>query len=128
MKIFNTMTRKKEELVPVHPGEVRIYSCGPTVYNYFHVGNARPFIIFDTLRRYLEYLSLIHISAYPCSAKNPALSSWSPRLDFEGSGTSTAGRLVASSSNSVLAPLRQTNRSAAAKTSGISSVRYSYAR
>ncbi len=55
MKIFNTMTRKKEELVPVHPGEVRIYSCGPTVYNYFHVGNARPFIIFDTLRRYLEY-------------------------------------------------------------------------
>ncbi len=55
MKIFNTMTRKKEELVPVHPGEVRIYSCGPTVYNFFHVGNARPFIIFDTLRRYLEY-------------------------------------------------------------------------
>ncbi|MFQ7282380.1 MAG: cysteine--tRNA ligase, partial [Christensenellales bacterium] len=55
MKLFNTMTRKKEELVPVHPGEVRIYSCGPTVYNFFHVGNARPFIIFDTLRRYLEY-------------------------------------------------------------------------
>lgn len=55
MKIFNTMTRKKEELVPVHPGEVRIYSCGPTVYNYFHIGNARPFMIFDTLRRYLEY-------------------------------------------------------------------------
>lgn len=55
MKIYNTMTRKKEELVPVHPGEVRIYSCGPTVYNYFHIGNARPFMIFDTLRRYLEY-------------------------------------------------------------------------
>ncbi len=53
MKIYNTMTRKKEELVPVHEGEVRIYACGPTVYNYFHIGNARPFIMFDTLRRYL---------------------------------------------------------------------------
>ena len=55
MRIYNTMTRKKEELVPVTPGEVRIYSCGPTVYNFFHIGNARPFIVFDTLRRYLEY-------------------------------------------------------------------------
>ena len=55
MKIFNSMTRKKEEFVPVHPGEARIYACGPTVYNYFHIGNARPFIVFDTLRRYLEY-------------------------------------------------------------------------
>lgn len=53
MKIYNTMTRQKEELVPVHEGEVRIYACGPTVYNFFHIGNARPFIIFDTLRRYL---------------------------------------------------------------------------
>ena len=49
------MTRKKEEFVPVHEGEARIYACGPTVYNYFHIGNARPFIIFDTLRRYMEY-------------------------------------------------------------------------
>ena len=55
MKVFNSMTRKKEELVPVHEGEIRMYACGPTVYNYFHIGNARPFIIFDTLRRYLEY-------------------------------------------------------------------------
>ena len=55
LKIFNSMTRKKEEFVPVHPGEARIYACGPTVYNYFHIGNARPFIVFDTLRRYLEY-------------------------------------------------------------------------
>ncbi|MBS5644333.1 MAG: cysteine--tRNA ligase [Clostridiales bacterium] len=55
MKIFNSMTRKKEEFVPVHSGEARIYACGPTVYNYFHIGNARPFIVFDTLRRYLEY-------------------------------------------------------------------------
>lgn len=53
MKIYNTMTRKKEELVPVTPGKVGIYACGPTVYNYFHIGNARPFIIFDTLRRFL---------------------------------------------------------------------------
>ncbi len=56
MKIFNTLNRKKEEFVPVEPGVVRMYSCGPTVYNYFHIGNARPFIIFDTLRRYLEYI------------------------------------------------------------------------
>ncbi len=55
MKIFNTLNRKKEEFVPVEPGVVRMYSCGPTVYNYFHIGNARPFIIFDTLRRFLEY-------------------------------------------------------------------------
>ncbi len=56
MKIFNTMTRKKEEFIPLVPGEVKMYSCGPTVYNFFHIGNARPFIIFDTLRRYFEYL------------------------------------------------------------------------
>ncbi len=55
MKIFNTLNRKKEEFIPVENGVVRMYSCGPTVYNYFHIGNARPFIIFDTLRRYLEY-------------------------------------------------------------------------
>lgn len=55
MKLFNSLTAKKEEFVPITPGEVKMYSCGPTVYNYFHIGNARPFIIFDTLRRYLEY-------------------------------------------------------------------------
>jgi len=55
MKIFNTMTRKKEELTPLVPGEYRIYVCGPTVYNYVHIGNARPVVVFDTLRRYLEY-------------------------------------------------------------------------
>ena len=55
MKVFNTLSRKKEEFIPVEKGVVRMYSCGPTVYNYFHIGNARPFIIFDTLRRYLEY-------------------------------------------------------------------------
>ncbi len=54
MKIYNSMTRKKEEFVPVHEGEVRIYSCGPTVYDYFHIGNARPFITFDVLRRQFE--------------------------------------------------------------------------
>lgn len=55
MKLYNTMTRKKEDFVPLHENEVRMYCCGPTVYNYFHIGNARPFIIFDTFRRYLEY-------------------------------------------------------------------------
>ena len=55
MKLYNTLTRQKEEFVPITPGEVKMYSCGPTVYNYFHVGNARPFIIFDLLRCYLEY-------------------------------------------------------------------------
>lgn len=55
MQIYNTLTRKKEEFVPIQPGHVGIYSCGPTVYNYFHLGNARPFIIFDTLRRYLSW-------------------------------------------------------------------------
>ncbi|MBQ0012523.1 MAG: cysteine--tRNA ligase [Clostridiales bacterium] len=55
MKIFNTMTRMKEEFVPMEEGKVKMYACGPTVYNYFHLGNARPFVTFDTLRRYLEY-------------------------------------------------------------------------
>lgn len=55
MKIFNTLTRQKEEFVPVHPGKVGMYVCGPTVYNYIHIGNARPMIIFDTVRRYFEY-------------------------------------------------------------------------
>ena len=55
MKLYNTLTRKKEDFVPLKPGEVTMYSCGPTVYNYFHIGNARPFIIFDVLRRFLEY-------------------------------------------------------------------------
>ena len=55
MKLYNSLTRKKEEFVPIKEGEVKMYSCGPTVYNYFHIGNARPFIIFETLRRYLEY-------------------------------------------------------------------------
>jgi len=55
MKIYNTMTRKKEEFVPITEGEVKMYSCGPTVYDYFHIGNARPFIVFDCLRRYFEY-------------------------------------------------------------------------
>lgn len=55
MKLYNTLTGKKEEFKPIEENKVKIYSCGPTVYNYFHIGNARPFIIFDTLRRYLEY-------------------------------------------------------------------------
>lgn len=56
MKLFNTLTQKKEEFVPIEEGKVRMYSCGPTVYNYFHIGNARPFIVFDVLRRFLEYI------------------------------------------------------------------------
>jgi cysteinyl-tRNA synthetase len=55
MKVFNTLTRKKEEFVPVQEGKVGMYVCGPTVYNYIHIGNARPMIVFDTVRRYLEY-------------------------------------------------------------------------
>ena len=55
MQIYNTMTRKKEELVPQVAGEVKIYACGPTVYNYIHIGNARPICAFDVLRRYLKY-------------------------------------------------------------------------
>ena len=55
MKIYNSLTRKKEEFIPITPGEVKMYVCGPTVYNYFHIGNGRTFIIFDTIRRYFEY-------------------------------------------------------------------------
>ncbi|MFR7993579.1 MAG: cysteine--tRNA ligase [Clostridium sp.] len=55
MKIYNSLTRKKEEFVPLEPGKVNMYVCGPTVYNYFHIGNGRTFIVFDTIRRYMEY-------------------------------------------------------------------------
>lgn len=55
MKVYNTQTRQKEELIPLEDGHFRVYVCGPTVYNYFHLGNARPFITYDTFRRYLEY-------------------------------------------------------------------------
>ena len=55
MKIYNTLTKRKEEFVPVEPGKVKMYVCGPTVYNFIHIGNARPMIVFDTVRRYFEY-------------------------------------------------------------------------
>lgn len=55
MKIYNTLTRKKDEFIPIDENEIKIYVCGPTVYNYFHIGNARPFVVFDTLRKYLKY-------------------------------------------------------------------------
>ena len=55
MKLYNTLSRSLEEFHPVVEGEVRMYNCGPTVYNYIHVGNARPLCVFDTLRRYFIY-------------------------------------------------------------------------
>ena len=55
MKIYNTLSKTKEEFKPITPGEVRMYVCGPTVYNLIHIGNARPMIVFDTVRRYFEY-------------------------------------------------------------------------
>ena len=55
MKLYNTLTKQKEEFIPVHEGKVGMYVCGPTVYNYIHIGNARPMIVFDTVRRYFEY-------------------------------------------------------------------------
>ena len=55
MRIYNTLTKQKEEFIPIIPGEVKMYVCGPTVYNFFHIGNGRTFIVFDTIRRYLEY-------------------------------------------------------------------------
>ena len=55
MKIYNTLTKRKEEFVPLQEGKVSMYVCGPTVYNFIHIGNARPMIVFDTVRRYMEY-------------------------------------------------------------------------
>ena len=55
MKVFNTLTRQKEDLIPLKEGEFKIYACGPTVYNFIHIGNARPLCVFDVLRRYFEY-------------------------------------------------------------------------
>ena len=55
MKLYNTLSKRKEEFVPIEEGKVRMYVCGPTVYNFIHIGNARPMIVFDTVRRYFEY-------------------------------------------------------------------------
>lgn len=55
MKLYNSLTRKKEEFIPIEEGKVGMYNCGPTVYNYIHVGNARPLVVFDTLRRFFIY-------------------------------------------------------------------------
>ena len=55
IRIYNTETKRKEEFVPIEEGKVRMYVCGPTVYNYIHIGNARPMIVFDTVRRYFEH-------------------------------------------------------------------------
>ena len=55
MKIYNTLSKRKEEFVPIEEGKVRMYVCGPTVYNLIHIGNARPMIVFDTVRRYMEH-------------------------------------------------------------------------
>ena len=59
MKLYNTLTRKKEEFKPIKEKNVGIYVCGPTVYNYIHVGNARPIVVFDTLRRYFIYKDIM---------------------------------------------------------------------
>lgn len=55
LKLYNTLTKKVEEFIPIDPNEVKIYMCGPTVYDYFHIGNARSFVMADMVRRYLEY-------------------------------------------------------------------------
>ncbi len=55
LKLYNTLTKKVEEFIPIVPNEVKIYMCGPTVYDYFHIGNARSFVMADMVRRYLEY-------------------------------------------------------------------------
>ena len=64
MKIYNTLTKRKEEFVPVEPGKVKMYVCGPTVYNFIHIGNARPMIVFDMVRRYLNIKDTMSIM-YP---------------------------------------------------------------
>lgn len=55
MKLYNTLSKQKEEFIPLEEGKVKMYVCGPTVYNFIHIGNARPMIVFDTVRRYFEY-------------------------------------------------------------------------
>ena len=55
VRIYNTLSKKKEDFIPLEEGKVRMYVCGPTVYNFIHIGNARPMIVFDTVRRYMEH-------------------------------------------------------------------------
>lgn len=69
MKLYNTMSKQKEEFVPLEEGKVKMYVCGPTVYNFIHIGNARPMIVFDTVRRYFEYKGFDSdfVQLYRCS-------------------------------------------------------------
>ena len=60
MRIYNILSGKKEELVPLREGEISMYVCGPTVYNFFHIGNARPLVVFDTMRKYPKILIQYH--------------------------------------------------------------------
>ena len=85
MKIFNTMTRQKEEFVPLDANEVKIYACGPTVYNYIHIGNARPLCVFDTLRRYLEYRGY-KVKSSTAQMKRAGLTARFPKNTFRNSG------------------------------------------
>ena len=71
IQIYNTFTKRKEEFVPIRKGEVSFYLCGPTVYDYFHIGNARAWIVFDVIRRYLEYRG--YNVKYVVNQRNPGL-------------------------------------------------------
>ena len=89
MKLFNTLTRRKEEFVPLEEGKVKMYVCGPTVYNLIHIGNARPMIVFDTVRRYMEYkgYEVNFVSNFKTCNNAPACNSGNRRYDRDDPDT-----------------------------------------
>ena len=91
MKIYNTLSKRKEEFVPLEEGKVKMYVCGPTVYNFIHIGNARPMIAFDTVRRYFEYKGfevnfVSNFTAVAATLNNigPGLGAVGPTCNFGG--------------------------------------------
>lgn len=84
IQIYNTLSKRKEEFKPLEPGKVKMYVCGPTVYNLIHIGNARPMIVFDTVRRYMEYkgYEVNYVSNFTDvvtrSSRRPMKRVWSP--------------------------------------------------
>ena len=78
IQIYNTLSKRKEEFKPLEPGKVKMYVCGPTVYNLIHIGNARPMIVFDTVRRYMEYKGPTSQTWMTRSSRRPMKRVWSP--------------------------------------------------
>ena len=113
MKIYNTLSKSKEEFVPLEEGKVKMYVCGPTVYNFIHIGNARPMIVFDTVRRYFEYkgYDVTGTSDLAAYADGSSVSSWAA----EAMGWAVDAGLISGVGGNQIAPTGTASRAQVAQ-------------